>query len=173
MLTNIILDMDGTLLDHDLRMDNTIRLIQQVPIPRPYLAEFMQFVFDHFQRVSIWTAASRSWYDRCYEDILRHHVPEGKSFHFVKTRENYNSTHLLKPLQLVYDEYPTEYTPNNTVIVDDNPLTYTQNLNNAVPVHSFFYDLLPKDILDDLPNYDNELLDIINILSQRLSLCIP
>jgi hypothetical protein len=163
MLTNIILDMDGTLLDHGLDAN-----MQFVPVPRAYLTDFMQFVFDHFERVSIWTAASLSWYERCYEDILRHHVPEGKSFHFVMTREDYDADRYVKPLRLVYEQYPDEYNPDNTLIVDDNHLTYAENLDNAVPVQSFVYHELPRFIREDLNNYDYELLDIIDVLNQRL-----
>jgi phosphoglycolate phosphatase-like HAD superfamily hydrolase len=158
MITNIILDMDGTLLDHDFTF---------TPIPRAYLAEFLTFVFAHFERVSIWTAAGITWYERCYHHVLKQHVPEGKSFHFVKTREDFDSEKVVKPLTMIYAQYP-EYNPENTLIVDDNYKTFSENLDNAIPVLSFCYNMTQILKQDNLSSYDYELLDIIDILKQRL-----
>lgn len=134
MITNIILDMDGTLLDHDISFN---------PIPRAYLKEFMEFVFATFERVSLWTAAGDDWFEVCYLNVLRHHIPEGKNFHFIKTREDFDFAKIVKPLSMIYAEYPDLYNPENTLIVDDNYATFVENLDNAIQVITFNYIMTP------------------------------
>jgi hypothetical protein len=52
MEKNIILDLDNTLI-----CDNTAR---------PYLKYFLNFIFEKFARVCIWTSATKEWLDNAY-----------------------------------------------------------------------------------------------------------
>uniref|UniRef100_A0A6C0EPC9 FCP1 homology domain-containing protein n=1 Tax=viral metagenome TaxID=1070528 RepID=A0A6C0EPC9_9ZZZZ len=143
---NLILDMDGTLIDHYY----CTRKCDIIIIPRPYLSDFLTFVFDNFNRVSIWTNADEDWYKKVYEKVLKHYIPKNKSFHFIKTR-TYNST-IIKPLTFIYNIYP-EYNSSNTIIIDDNPNTYVNNTDNAIPIPTFLYLI-----------HDDELLKTITVL---------
>lgn len=166
---NIILDMDGTLLDYipvGFRENPNPR--ETTPIARPHLLEFMEFVFDRFERVSIWTAGTPAWFERCYTQILRHHIPDGRQFHFVKTRNPLEPYIVLKPLSEIYEKYPDEYNASNTLVVDDNPKTYRDNPDNAIGVKSFFYDLLPQTQRANLAETDIELLVAIEEIRCRL-----
>ena len=137
---NIILDMDGTLGDNIPRHfpESNNRFIE-MPIPRPGLKRFLRFVFAHYERVSIWTAAYPQWYNRFKSQILIPNMPPGKEFHFERTAIQGEPRLTLKPLRAIYGKYP-EYTSENTTIVDDNPETFRDNVENAVHILSFFYD---------------------------------
>ena len=69
---NIILDMDGTLGDNipSHLIENPARYTRAVPIPRPGLRKFLRFVFAHYERVSIWTAALPIWYNQFKQEVL-------------------------------------------------------------------------------------------------------
>ena len=47
---NIILDLDNTLISF---------INENDPIARPYLGNFLKFVFNKFNQISIWTAVLR------------------------------------------------------------------------------------------------------------------
>jgi hypothetical protein len=142
---NIILDMDGFMLDYipykiGFKENPTKTTF---PVPRPYIGNFLRFVFRKYKRVSIWTAATKTWFDTCYEYAIQPCMPPGAAFHFVRTHPEgvLRSTIPLKPLRLIFSEHP-EYTAANTTICDDNELTFADNRHNAEQVHSYFYDLL-------------------------------
>jgi hypothetical protein len=159
--------MDGTLLDNIPAYFDNNHTIYIKPIARPHLDIFMKYVFNNFERISIWTAASKIWYNNCYENVLKHYIPEGKSFHFVKTKDDYDSSKFIKPLSLIYAQYPDVYNPSNTLIVDDNRITYVENIANAIPIKSFYYDRLPREIRKNIKNYDSELLLTIQLINKK------
>lgn len=165
---NLILDMDGTLIDnyYCAKTKNTII------VPRPYLKEFFDFVFENFIYVSIWTHGVREWYDEVYEKVFKYYIPAGKSFHFVRSRKNYYYTTLLKPLSKIYKKYP-EYNCFNTLILDDNPGTYANNIENAVPINSFLYFCEDEDDKEYLELQDNELLNILSLFKILVFRILP
>jgi len=59
---HIILDMDSTLIDRD---------DDDIIYGRPYLKLFLDYCFKTFASVSIWTAASREWYDEVYNKCFK------------------------------------------------------------------------------------------------------
>ena len=150
MLKNIILDIDGTLIAVLKNGD------AQKPIARPYLREFLKFVFEHFDNVSIWTHAENSWFLQVYYEILIYLIPNNKHFNFIITRrENYQiQWDTPKLLSNIYKLYPF-YTNQNTYILDDTPMTYRFNVHNAIPINTYYH--VNKD-------YDNELLRIIQVI---------
>lgn len=169
IFTNIILDMDGTLLDSIPPFCEGNPTLYEEPVARQCLDDFMKFVFETFERVSIWTAGSKEWYEKCYEKILKHYIPEGKTFYFVKTRDHYQFLKTIKPLEMIYAEYPEHYNSSNTLIVDDNPITYSKNKENAIPIKSFYYNNLPLEIREKLNKEDFELLSTICLINQKIN----
>jgi hypothetical protein len=168
---NIILDMDGTLGDNiPINFpENPDRYVKCKAIPRPGLRRFLRFVFAHYERVSIWTAATDAWYKEFYRTVLIHNMPRGASFHFVRTRNPREVYFPRKPLSEIYAMYP-EYNESNTTIVDDNYDIFQANRSNAVHIRSFFYDRLgdTADIRRSVAATDVELFGTINILKIRL-----
>jgi hypothetical protein len=167
---NIILDMDGNILDnipHHLQRKPFAFSYRVQPIARPHLKQFMKYVFDTFKRVSIWTAGTNSWYKECYDEVLRDCIPEGKKFDFVMTREDFMFYYPIKPLSYVYMIFP-DYNSKNTIIVDDNPITYSKNVENAIGMISFTYSLLSEIQRQYLDNSDFELLKLMVVLDRKM-----
>ena len=164
---NIILDMDGTLGDNipEHFGENPLRYTNHVPIPRPGLRKFLRFVFAHYERVSIWTAALPVWYTRFKTEILLPNMPPDAEFHFERTRIPGNTYIVLKPLSEIYAKYP-EYNEGNTTIVDDNAKTFKENMANAVHIPSFFYDMFGESpaVRKMYAANDKELFKIIELL---------
>ena len=143
---HLILDIDETLLCYS--------------FPRPYLKEFMYFVFKNFTSVSLWTAATSNWLEYCHKNILLPHMPPNSEFKFMwhrkkcdaklfnnitKTPINANSTFdkiasgnfiYYKSLQKVFSEFE-ELNEKNTIIIDDNILTCLENKHNSIHIKEF------------------------------------
>ena len=131
---NLILDLDGTLVNGFYNVDNNN--IFSI-IERPFLSVFFKFVFANFKNVSVWTHGSQEWFNICYTKILKRFIPFGKSFHFVITSDHGFSPNLVeKDLRKVYIRH-NEYNRSNTFIVDDTPITYRLNRENAIPIKSY------------------------------------
>jgi len=171
---NIILDMDGTLGDNipSYLIENPKRHSMPIPIPRPGLRKFMRFVFSHYERVSIWTAALPKWYNQFKESVLLPNMPDGAEFHFERTRMPGEPHVVLKPLREIYAKYP-EYNEMNTTIVDDNIETFKDNLGNAVHIPSFFYDMFGEtpEVRKQNAVKDRNLFTMIEVLQARRMVC--
>jgi len=167
----VILDMDGLLLDciPMIYPENIEYGLKEKPVPRPGLRKFLRYVFHCYDRVSIWTAALPKWYNICKEEVLIPNMPVGAKFHFVRTRspdEVYSAT---KPLIVIIENYPDEYSLDTTTIIDDNEATFQENIDNAVHVPHFFYDLLGDTPIERRENAakDVELFTLIERLKVR------
>lgn len=148
---NIILDIDYTLIDshgYDLT-------------ERPYLEEFLYYLFSRFKNVSIWTAGSVEWFDYVNKKIFSKYLKDEK-FHHVWTFDNckivygsYGSQEIIKPLNSIYDN---EYNNFNTIIIDDTEFTFSENILNAINIKKFF---LEND-------KDDELMGIIPLIENKI-----
>lgn len=144
---NIILDLDGTLINDKMEA-------------RPHLKYFLHFVFQRFQRVSIWTLANREWFNKAYTDALKPLMPEGSHFHFIWCRINHRNTMysgVVKPLNQVYKTFPGMYNSHNTYIVDDTPSTYQENINNAIQIKTYGNDLMDKELVRIIQSLNNNM----------------
>jgi hypothetical protein len=168
---NLILDIDGTLIDRD----------EDGPIIRPHLGIFLAYAFEKFDRVSIWTNAAPAWYKRVKLEIFDDVMPEGKNFDFVWTRENcfLETTKMgpdgrfyfpitRKPLSLVYAAFPLAYNSSNTYVIDDTCETYTHNLSNAVPIETYNWGELSTTGNCSMDGEDSELLRLITYFEKHL-----
>ena len=162
---HIVLDVDGTLIDED-----------SLAI-RPYLKEFFDFCFNHFDSVNVWTAMGSERYSlvhqRCFEKLLG-----DKSFGFVYTAErcsrgraNLEMDQVVRPvvkrLRKVWRKKSNGLTKHNTIIVDDTKSTYQENRGNGVPIRTFtagasddylmkLLEWLPQLINQDLRRFPKE-----------------
>ena len=135
-MENIILDMDGTLIDFYVERGNVYI------VPRPNLSAFLKYVFDNFVRVSIWTNGTEMWYIRCFCECLVEHIPEGYDFDFVITLSDKlvkNRSTDPKRLSLIYKKYDN-YNENNTIMIDDSEHTLLDNIDNGILIPSFSHD---------------------------------
>ena len=133
---HLILDMDQTLIDADEKYNI---------YPRPYLKEFLNFCFEYFQSVSIWTVAGREWFDEVNTKILypwkfrfiwcgRHTIKYSTSFTSIMN----NSNNPIKKLQKVWRSFK-DMNRENTFIVDDTPSTICKNPGNGIIIPKFSY----------------------------------
>lgn len=148
---NLVLDMDSTLISN---LGVNIS-------PRPHLQPFLTFCFRNFKSVSIWTAADASWFSAVNHVLLQPIMKRisaniGKECHFrfvfvrpqgtIKyvIRPEFNFTPqpiFIKELRKLWEspvKFP-EFTPHNTLIVDDTPETFSQNYRNAIQIPPFAY----------------------------------
>jgi hypothetical protein len=154
---NLILDMDGTLVgcNANFRLDMDGKPTEVTCYPRPWLKEFLSFCFRNFASVSIWTAATRTWFEivdaRIFQPIIRDinsEDPLGKYYQWklAITQEHclFHSTEneilTYKPLFRLW--YSTEgaipgFTSTNTLAIDDSPCTFTYNPHNGLVISRF------------------------------------
>ena len=148
---NIILDMDETLIGAQFAVhsenlpffDNAKPyIITTCQIhERPFLDVFFEYVFNKFERVSIWTHGTTEWYNTCYEYVLKKYIPKGKHFYKVITRDNNIlpfENDLSKPLHKFYMLCPY-HNENNTFILDDYKEVKKTQPKNCISIHPFFF----------------------------------
>jgi len=131
---HLLLDLDGTLIDN--YYDNSNKMIIK---ERPYIRQFLSFVFTKFETVSIWTNANISWFQKAYYEVLYKYMPEKKQFTYIFTNNRNNGIIRIKDLQYLYKKYPNTFNKYNTFILDDTPYTYKNNPYNAIPIKSYSY----------------------------------
>lgn len=133
MEKNIILDLDNTLICNN--------------VPRPFLRDFLKFIFEKFSKVCIWTSATKEWLNAAYINILKPNMPNNKEFYFMWDREHCylsyslenNITNIVecyKQLNLVYIDFP-DFSQHNTIIVDDKSRMFLKNYNNGILIDAF------------------------------------
>ena len=142
---NIFLDLDETLIG-TMVSENWDGSDIFNPHPRPYLKQFLHFVFKNFETVNIFTAATEEWFNEINTYILSPRLMENETekyeFSIVKTNKNctkrfpmvgsrkniddyavmnsgrYISIKRLKPMFSSKIKY-SHITKHNTVIIDD------------------------------------------------------
>lgn len=148
---HLVLDVDKTLIHGSIENDK-VKITA-----RPYLDKFLEYVFTHCETVSIWTAATPEWFWMIYDLVLKHRIPEGKSFHFVRCRPDCTSKTVNgsmiyeKPLSILWEKY-SYMNSKNTFIVDDNPDTYRSNPMNGIPIRAFSHEDVDNDLMNVLCN---------------------
>lgn len=125
---NIILDIDGTLIDENMNL-------------RPYLDSFLLFCFSNFATVSIWTAGAAYYAFEIIRmiqpilDAVSYALQRTCSFFSVMTNIHcvLRNNIVTKPLQLLGGNF----TFGNTIIIDDTPSTFASNPFNGVCIPKF------------------------------------
>jgi len=153
-MLRIVLDIDGTLIKIP-DGSSTVTL-------RPYVIEFLNFCFNTFEKVSIWTAATPEWARFVLAHLTVSNGGKEFPFDFVYSREKcstkiiqnsfYPEQMYIKPLRKVWKSCPG-YDRHNTVIVDDIPETFQDNYGNGIPITSYF------------GGFDENLINLISFLT--------
>ena len=99
--------------------------------PRPYLSEFLDYVFEHFN-VSIWSAGKPYYIEAIVNTLILN--SQNRTLDFVFTCEETDAG--LKNLDTVYDVCP-EYNDCNTILIDDNNIQTEFNPLNSVLIKPF------------------------------------
>jgi hypothetical protein len=163
---DIVLDLDNTLICaidiHRKKKYNyryTIMPETYKIYHRPYLQEFLDYVFKNFH-VTIWTAGAKDYADFVYKNIIKPVLPyemgDDLSSHHSKRKiknifydidcnesQEKFSTVTVKDLRYLYDLSPSsskeeKYYPCSTIIIDDRPEVLKVNMNNTIKIPAFF-----------------------------------
>lgn len=150
---HLILDMDQTLIDTDEKYNI---------FPRPYLKDFLNFCFEYFQSVSIWTVASKEWFNEVNAKILypwkfkfvwcgRHTIKQ-PNYNSSFTATINNSDNPIKNLKKIWRSFK-DMTRENTFIVDDTESTFSKNPGNGIIIPKFKYTNIDDNYLNKLREF--------------------
>ena len=130
---HLILDMDETLIWGD-----SWSGIE----PRPFLQPFLQYCFENFETVSIWTAACAAWFEKINCSVFcqiltdlnaERESEESHSFFLVYTRQHLDFNQV-KNLEKLWENEEMPHTRDNTLAIDDKQYSYEKNPNHVVLV---------------------------------------
>lgn len=170
-MNNIFLDLDETLIsaktleeiqdNKEVLLKKYYKMDDQYYIfERPYLQEFLTFLFKYFN-VSIFTAASKNYALFIIKNIILQDKPERKldlilwSFHCDKS---YKKKKGPKNLQGIVWKNIKEINKTNTLIIDDHPKVKEVQPKNCLTIKEF--NILDNNKDEEL-KYIQELLQII------------
>lgn len=131
-------------------------------IKRPGLEEFLNFCFDHFRFVAIWSAG-KSRYVHCLVDIM-FNLESGNYPHVVFTRNHCEADEngiLVKPIDKMinsHSDISKVLSRENCFIIDDRETTFGRNPDNGIIIPA--YD--PQPNISDLNENDFALKKLMN-----------
>lgn len=170
---NIVLDLDNTIIN-SLTPRETKKISKRmskfkyhymddvyVVFERPHLQEFLDFLFKNF-RVSVWTAASKSYAIFIIDNIIL--TKPDRKLDFVLFSHHceisQNNLKCIKDLSMFWDILdPKLYNKGNTFIVDDLDEVQIENDKNVFSAPVF-------NVLDKDSDKDDYLLDLMKELKK-------
>jgi hypothetical protein len=122
---------------------------------RPHLLEFLEFVFEYFEEVHIWSAG-QYLYVHAMADVIFYaknyiinHILTYEDCDFVRKDENGEKyTETFKPLTKFLD-VSDGANSKNTFIIDDRTDTFSKNPKNGILIPKYNPDFTREDILKD------------------------
>jgi len=155
----LVLDIDGTLLSESVPLAATASQYRRCL--RPHLHEFLDFAFESFCAVGIWTAASREWLQLFTTSI----DPHGQrpwaftwSGRLSLGRLDFSTDHFFpvrsreKRLSKIWKNRSLRargYTRRSTIIIDNTPEVCRCNFGNAIYISTYDGDGEQHDTSDD------------------------
>lgn len=162
---NLILDLDGTLIDAQTPAGASSALILGRSAPahvcganlghlriykRPGLDAFLEWCFHNFDNVGIWTLSASEWLDEVLDNVLSH-FPRHKwtllwtaeratKLRHTSESHSMSDVKFVKDLKKVFRNKELRrrgFTRWNTLIVEDTPGNCVRNYGNAVYVSAF------------------------------------
>lgn len=114
-------------------------------VERPHLASFLQFLFDKCLLVAIWSAGKRDYVEAVVDKITR----DTPAPHTVWTYDEITRTPqgFYKPLKKMWEDPMLSQfmNENNTLIIDDNEMTFSWNPRNAIHIPEYHPKLHGED----------------------------
>ena len=134
-------------------------------IYRPYLKEFLEFCFEYFDGVVIWSAGKRKYVHKMCEYMF----PLKKQPLLIFTYDDCEGDaddYIVKPLEKLYKhpDLKGKLNENNTFVLDDREETFSLNKRNGIMIPEFESDMSVEDICN---HPDNELLKLMTWLSSE------
>jgi TFIIF-interacting CTD phosphatase-like protein len=140
-IKNIILDIDETLIHT--RMDAceadhifTIEKTKYYVLYRPYLHEFINFIFTNFETINLWTAATYDYAKNIVSRLLLNMLTDKSQLSklkFFNTRQQVSKDGAKKLAKLFSTDYAKSLNiiENNTIMIDDKPSVFNYNTGNG------------------------------------------
>jgi TFIIF-interacting CTD phosphatase-like protein len=128
-------------------------------VTRPGLKRFLIFCFSYFRMVVVWSAGRKSYVEAIIDEIfkdIRRPSPVFTYNDLDTLKGKYDPTKRLKKLYTRHPEYAEYLNERNTLIIDDNPLTFVENPDNAVEIP----DYSPEPTISSLGQEDHALLQL-------------
>lgn len=122
---------------------------------RPYLQEFLKFLLEYFDSISIWSAGHKR-YVRAIESLLFSPDNEIYKKKCVKVLSRKDCNEITKT-SVLKDLNSRGFNLENTIIIDDNETTFVNNPNNAIHIPAYNPQLKEEHIMFD----DTSLLKIM------------
>lgn len=189
MKKNIVLDLDNTLVS-TVTKDEMLKLVEleehPIPLhyityyndnnmliyPRPYLQEFLDFLFENYN-VSVFTASESNYAYYIINSFILDDKPN-RNLDFIMTFPHYKNCLDLyikhKYIGYITSKYPS-YTEETTRIIDDNPAIWYSNPNNTIRAAPFDVIIRHRDGTVELNKdsfTDDYLLSLKNNLKNEL-----
>lgn len=130
-------------------------------IVRPHTREFLEFCFQYFCNVAVWSAGKRD-YVHSLVDYLFRDLPQPCVVYTYDNCAHAARNGTVKPLPWIFRDIQGA-TKENTFIIDDNENTFQQNLGNAIHIPEFQV----KSTIKSLSSNDDRLREIMDWLMTR------
>jgi len=133
-------------------------------VTRPYLEDFLKFCFSYFNIVAVWSAGTRPYVEAIVDHIFKDLYPIKP--HIVFTRDDCVKNakgKYEKPLIKMIESHPIlqqHMTLENSLALDDTPVTFKQNPDNGVQIPAYEPELTIEALSED----DDTLLRLKNWL---------
>jgi hypothetical protein len=123
-------------------------------IMRPHVNEFLDFCFDYFSNVIVWSAGQLR-YVHAICDVL--FTDPEKQPCLIWTYDDCEKTDnfLYKPLIKISEQAFPSITLDKVFALDDNEITFSKNKDNALHIPPYEPELTPKGITKDDPTLLN------------------
>lgn len=135
-------------------------------IYRPYLREFLDFCFDYFDNIVIWSAGQKKYVEKMCEIMFPFSEQQPLVIYTHDDCIVGKGDYLKKPLKNLYKDPRVKGKLNekNTFILDDRDDTFSLNANNGIMIPEFESDMTLEDITD---HEDKAFLHLIAWLSTK------
>ena len=132
-------------------------------IYRPYLKEFLEFCFDYFSGIVIWSAGKRKYVHKMCEYMFPLKKQPLTIFTYDDC-EGDEDDYIVKPLEKLYKhpQLKGKLNETNTFVLDDREETYSYNKRNGILIPEFESDMSVEDICN---HPDGELLKLMTWLN--------
>lgn len=108
-------------------------------VTRPHIQDFLIFCFSYFKVVAVWSAGKRPYVEAIVDKIFKD-LPQP---HVVFTHDDVvigSQGHIEKPLTKMIESNPIlrrHMSLQNTFVVDDNDMTFSQNRDNGILIPAY------------------------------------
>ena len=138
-------------------------------IYRPYLREFLDFCFEYFDNIIIWSAGKKKYVEKMCEIMFPFQEQQPMLIYTYDDCIVGEEDYLKKPLKKIYDDPRTKGKLNekNTFILDDRDDTFSLNPKNGIMIPEFESDMSVEDIADHEDSYFLNLMAWLNTKEVR------